>query len=110
MPPVKSITIKQGDTGPVSFQASHAGTDPPFQGATSLKLYARELDADVNEVDGVAISGFNDDGSFEWTPAAAGVDTPGTYRVYVRATFPSSREERFPSSGYFKLVIEENFE
>lgn len=51
--------------------------------------------------------------NWEYTPDAADVDAPGTYRLYLRATYPGPVTKRFPENQqryYAEIVIQESFE
>lgn len=112
-----SLTMKQDDTGAIAGTVAHAAgqSPPPLQNCSSLKLYARQVIdpetlelAAANSIDGEDVDSFNDDGTFTWVPET---DYPvGMHKCYALATYADATEIRFPNRGYFKLVIEQNFE
>lgn len=101
-----TIYIKQGDTEPITGTVSHEGTDPPLFGASSVKIYARFANDDVNKVDGWSPSTFDADGDFEWDVQPAHVDTRGDLLVWVEVVYASGVQKTFPSQGHAKMVIE----
>ena len=107
---MKIVTIKRGDTEKWTGTVSHAGTDPPLQGATAVDLFVRSTAGAANIIDGEAVDTFDSAGNWEYTPSAAEVDTPGNYFAYLRATYAGGETRRFPSDGFAQLKIGENFE
>ena len=112
LPP--SLDLKQGDDGKWTGSVSHGGTDPPLQGATALDIYARLVATSTNKIDGKSVIMLDQAASpspIEFDPAPADVDTPGTYRVYVRATYADGKTARFPGGkDYLKFTLSSNFE
>ena len=107
------LTIKEDSIEKWSGTVSHAGSDPPLQGATALVIYLRAVGASVNKVDGKSVTILDATlalATWEWTPVVADVDTAGIYQVYMRATYSGAETKRFPSKGYVTVEIEGNFE
>lgn len=112
------LTIKAGDTEPITFTIDVTGVDN-LDEVTSAALYAREQSADTNHVDGATLTvsdsankemSFDPEGSKSGGGDAFGTDDDGDYKVYVLVTWSDGDTTRHPGEDYRYWEIQPNFE
>ena len=109
--------LRAGDTEPIDVTIGAAGL-ANLDSLTSAVLYARLEGAETNHVAGGAMS-VKDSATrtLEFDPVGKKVgggdafDAPGSYDIYVLATWSDGDETRHPGGpNFLQLVVTENFE
>jgi hypothetical protein len=111
------FTLKKGSTQrSIRLVASSTNTSDDLSGVQSGSLYMWLPGSSTNKIDGEAldsvspVSGSQHKVSCRYDPEADDVDEAGLYQAYVKLNFPGSKSDRFPSEGYFTILIEDNRE
>lgn len=110
------LTIKAGSTELLTFTLAATGISD-LDNLSSAVLYARDVTSGTNHVNGVAVSVLvSGDMTVTFDPVDAkngggnAFDEPGTYKLYLRATWSDGDITRHPDAGYITLTVEPNFE
>lgn len=116
MADVTELPVKAGSTEPMAFSVG-AGNLTNLDNLSSAVLYARDVTSGVNHVDGAALSVLDSaEKTLTFDPVDAkngggnAFDEPGTYKLYLRATWSDGDITRHPDAGYVTLTVEPIFE
>ena len=112
----QSITIRAGDTEPLTLTLSATGL-ANLTGASTVSLYARENSSLTNHVDGASCT-IPDSTQLDVTFDPAGAkngggdafDAAGVYDVYLLVNWSDSDQTRHPGSSFITVTVLENFE
>lgn len=112
------LNIKAGDTEPITYNVDLDGQDN-LDNVSSAALYAREVDASTNHVDGATVT-VSDSANkeLEFDPVnnasngsnAFDTGDESTYHVYTKITWSDGDITRHPGEGYREWRVEPNFE
>jgi hypothetical protein len=111
------FTLKKGSTQrSLRLTVSSSNTADDLSGVTGGKLYmwlpgnaANKINGEpLNEV--AAVSGSQHKVAVRYDWEADDVDTAGMFAAYVKLEFGGGKTDRFPSEGYFTILIEDNRE
>lgn len=105
--------IKQGDAGSIIFGDTLTysdGTSPNLNGATvQFVMRARSQNAPTTEAT-ATITNNQSPATVQYTPTATDTATAGLFTAYWIVTFSGGQIQRFPTTGYNTVEIQENLE